>query len=133
AFDKPNEYGEWVPKLGNLTLLEKGLNAAGSNSPFAIKCEAYKQSTLVLTRAIAGDQGFGKNDSLTRALRSLSGHDPNGGTVTTTDHATWNSETISHRQAILAKLARQVWLVDLPEQGVVSEFELEMPKDGVVS
>ncbi|HET8554712.1 MAG TPA: DUF262 domain-containing HNH endonuclease family protein [Rhodanobacteraceae bacterium] len=132
AFDKPDEYDEWVPKLGNLTLLEKGLNAAGSNSTFATKCGAYKQSTLVLTRAIATDQGFGKNDSLTRALRSLSGHDSTEGTTQADDFTVWNSEAISHRQTTLAKLAKQIWMVDLPEQKAVSASEPDTANNDAV-
>lgn len=100
AFDKPAEYDEWLERLGNLTLLEKTLDAAVGNKPFDEKLKAYPESKVLMTRAIASVDGYGKDTSLKRALELLS------------SYANWGSETITHRQASLGKLARKVWLVD---------------------
>lgn len=99
-FDQPAHYGEWLNRLGNLSLLEKNLNASVSNENFDRKREAYVKSRVVMTRAIATRDGFGRANSLTRALEQLSSYNK------------WTSVEIAHRQESLASLARQVWLVD---------------------
>lgn len=100
AFDQPERYGEWLNRLGNLSLLEKNLNSSVSNEGFDRKREAYKNSRIVMTKAIATQDGFGKANSLTRALEQLSSYEK------------WTSVEIAHRQESLASLARQVWFVD---------------------
>ncbi|HEY2346501.1 MAG TPA: DUF262 domain-containing HNH endonuclease family protein [Xanthomonadaceae bacterium] len=103
AFDDQGDYSTWLGRLGNLTLLEKNLNSAVSNAGFDTKRHAYAKSRLVMTRAISSQDGFGKNNSLTRALQALSKYEQ------------WTGTEIQHRQDALAQLARSVWLIDEPE------------------
>ena len=51
AFDRPEHYGLYVKKLGNLTLLEKTINSSISNSSYSEKCQGYRQSSFLLTRS----------------------------------------------------------------------------------
>lgn len=100
AFDKPDEYDQWLQHLGNLTLLEKTLDAAIGNKDFGEKLKAYAHSNMLMTRAIGSSEGYGKDTSLKRALELLS------------SYSSWNSEAIEDRQRNLTRLARRVWLVD---------------------
>jgi len=100
-FDKPEEGDAYVPRLGNLTLLEKPLNASIQNDTFSGKLPAYSQSRILLTRAIAGTAEFGANTSLKRAVAGLK------------PYAAWHSIQIEDRQLALAKLARRVWGLDV--------------------
>lgn len=112
GFDDPAEAAASVERLGNLTLLEKPLNAAVCNAGFDRKLAAYRDSKIMLTRAIGNPEMFGKNTSLQRALGLVAvapdgdGH-PGAGEV-----PAWSSEAIEARQAIMARLAREVWMVD---------------------
>lgn len=102
-FDLPSVYDEWAERLGNLSLLEKPLNAAVSNGSFSQKLDAYRDSKIVMTRAIASLDGYGRDNTLIQALAKLS------------SHTSWKSADIHERQQSLVLLARSVWLVDLAE------------------
>lgn len=52
-FDKPDEYWEYVPRLGNLTLLERSVNTSINNGPFDVKRPGYVHSRFLLTQALA--------------------------------------------------------------------------------
>lgn len=101
AFDLPHAYDDWAERLGNLSLLEKPLNAAVSNGNFGEKLAAYRTSRIVMTRAIASLDGYGRDNTLIQALAKLS------------SHTRWASEDISQRQRKLVELARSVWLMDV--------------------
>ena len=109
AFDKPGMETEYTQRLGNLTLLEKPLNTAVGNEGFDKKLEAYRDSKIMLTRAIGDPRVFGKNTSLQQALGLLA--DENAG-AKQVDAKGWASAEIDARQRSLGKLARAVWLVD---------------------
>ena len=98
GFDRPEEYYQYVNKLGNLTLLEKTINTSVSNGPFHAKCPGYAQSMFLLTKSIAEAPKVGVDTQLNRAVRDL------------IQFETWNSEDIQLRQEMLGVLARQVWL-----------------------
>lgn len=100
SFDKNDQYEIYVEKLGNLTLLEKTINAAVSNDSFDKKKPGYQQSEMLLTRSIAERPNVGENTQLNRAVKELISF----------DH--WDSLTIETRQAMLAGLAVFVW--DMP-------------------
>lgn len=109
-FDDAEDEERCVQRLGNLTLLEKPLNAAVCNEGFDKKLAAYRDSKIMLTRAIGNPDVFGKNTSLQRAIGLLS-------VSTAADSAagkapTWTKENIEARQATMARLAREVWMVD---------------------
>ena len=96
-FDKPKEIEEYIHKLGNLTLLEKSINASIQNSLFYIKKDSYKKSNLYLTKSIAETITIGKNTAINRAVKGLK------------EFQIWNSQSIKERQKILTDLAKKVW------------------------
>ena len=110
GFDESEVAARCVQRLGNLTLLEKPLNAAVRNAGFDKKLAAYKDSKIMLTRAIGSPDVFGKNTSLQRAIGLVSLAP--GANAVAMGVAAWTSETIEARQATLARLAREVWMVD---------------------
>lgn len=101
AFDWPEEYQDFVGRLGNLTLLEKTINCSVSNSGFETKAPGYAESSFLLTKSIAQMPQVGGNTALNRAVAELRTFD------------TWTSEEIAARQDMLAKLAKRVWLADV--------------------
>lgn len=112
GFDDPEVAGSCVQRLGNLTLLEKPLNSAVCNAGFDKKLEAYRDSKIVLTRAIGNPDLFGKNTSLQRAIglvtTAFNVHD----SPAVEASSTWSGESIEFRQESMARLARDVWMVD---------------------
>jgi hypothetical protein len=101
-FDKPNDAAEYIPRLGNLALLEKSINASISNGTFEAKKAAYPQSNFLLTKAIAAKPVVGKDTAVDRAVRLLE------------PFATWTSDTIARRQEFLKRLAQSVWEMPIP-------------------
>jgi uncharacterized protein with ParB-like and HNH nuclease domain len=97
AFDKPEQYNEYVEKLGNLTLLEKTINTSVSNGLFRNKKAGYEQSSYLLTRSIVEKPQVGSNTQLNRAVEDL------------LQFEEWSSESIEQRQEMLVKLAAVVW------------------------
>jgi hypothetical protein len=88
AFDKPDDYGQYVGRLGNLALLEKTINASINNGIFSSKKAAYTQSSFLLTKAIAEKPNVGSNTQLNRAVAELE------------PFATWFTSDIERRQGI---------------------------------
>jgi hypothetical protein len=99
AFDRKDEYYSYVYRLGNLTLLEKTINASVGRGPFEVKRPGYGQSKFLLTQSLHKLPGVGVNTAVERAARLLQSFDQ------------WSSESIQRRQAMLASLARYVWEV----------------------
>jgi len=99
SFDKPNEIKTYIPRLGNLMLLEKPINASIQNDVFAIKKNRYKTSKFLLTKSIAEEIVVGTNTAIDRAVQGLKKFDE------------WISSSIIQRQRILAELAKKVWNV----------------------
>jgi len=100
AFGDSGNSAGYIGRLGNLTLLEKPLNASIQNDTFSEKREAYGKSAILITRAIAGTAGFGVNTSLNRAVLGLK------------EYSTWAPVEVEERQLCIAKLARRVWGMD---------------------
>jgi hypothetical protein len=48
--DKYIDYDSLISSVGNLTLLDKGLNLQAQKSPFPLKKKEYKKSTMAITR-----------------------------------------------------------------------------------
>ena len=112
GFDEPEAAARCVQRLGNLTLLEKPLNAAVCNAGFDRKLSAYKDSKIMLTRAIGNSDVFGKSTSLQRAIELVSVAPAPSASLAAEKIAVWNSETIESRQSNMVRLARKVWMVD---------------------
>jgi hypothetical protein len=102
AFDKKEQYNDFMEKFGNLTLLEKTINTSVANDHYQKKIPGYRQSSYLLTRSLAEKPKVGVNTQLNRAVEHLITFDQ------------WNSETIKRRQGMLARLAVFVW--DMPEK-----------------
>lgn len=102
AFDKLDKYDEYTGRLGNLTLLEKTINASVSNASFAEKASGYRQSAFLLTESLVEKPQVGVNTQLNRAVADL------------VQFENWSSSTIDQRQEMLTKLARRVW--NVPER-----------------
>jgi uncharacterized protein with ParB-like and HNH nuclease domain len=107
AFDKKDQYEEYVEKLGNLTLLEKTINTSVSNDLYQKKIPGYRQSSYLLTRSLAEKPKVGSNTRLNRAVEHLIAFDQ------------WDSEAIECRQNMLAQLAVFVW--DMPGNSGMTE------------
>ncbi len=99
AFDKKEQYDEYVEKLGNLTLLEKTINTSVSNEAYDKKLPGYRQSAFLLTKSLVEKPQVGVNTSLNRAVRDLQAF------------SEWDSPSIESRQKMLAALARSVWSI----------------------
>jgi hypothetical protein len=96
-FDKPEEYDNYIYRLGNLTLLEKTINSSLSNKGYADKMAGYRQSTFLLTKSLVERPEVGVNTQLNRAVADL------------IQFSEWNSRDIEQRQEMLGMLARKVW------------------------
>lgn len=102
-FDKPERYDEYVVMLGNLCLLEKSINASVGNGRFVDKQSAYRQSGFLLTKSLGGPVKVGSNTAIDRVAKRLPRFE------------SWSTSDIEKRQAMLTRLAHEVWDVPLPE------------------
>jgi hypothetical protein len=93
AFEDPNV----ADRLGNLVLVEKSINASLGNRPYSLKRGVYRQSQLLLTKALAERPKIGANTKIDIAVAEL---DP---------FTEWNEAAVIKRQEMLAALARSVW------------------------
>lgn len=95
------EYDEIKIKLGNLTLLEKSINASIGNSDFyEHKKGEYAKSSIYMTKSISVLENVGTNTAITRINQRLKSFDD------------WNDLTISERQEMLFELSKSIWEVD---------------------
>lgn len=78
-----DEQDNYIYRLGNLTLLEKGYNRALGNSGYAQKRETYAKDIFQLTRKVAEE------------------------------NAEWTPERINTRQRWMATQAKAIWRLDL--------------------
>ena len=105
SFDRPDEYDSLKIMFGNLTLLEKSINASVSNSSFEQKKAGYLQSTILLTKSLVDNVQVGVNTQINRATQDLVLFEK------------WTSESIQKRQLMLGQLARKVWEIPQPSSG----------------
>lgn len=84
-------------RLGNLVLVEKSINASLGNRPYSEKRDVYRQSQLLLTKALAERPKVGASTKIDVAVAQL---DPFG---------KWNAATVIDRQNNLTMLARSAW------------------------
>jgi uncharacterized protein with ParB-like and HNH nuclease domain len=95
------EYDDVKIKLGNLTLLEKSINASiGRNDFYNHKVGEYSKSAIYLTKSISVLENVGTNTAITRINQRLKSF---------TD---WNISTITERQELLFDLSKSIWKVD---------------------
>ena len=98
-FDNNNkeEYNKYKHRLGNLTLLEKTINASIQNDSYPEKAKAYKESKFLLVRSIPELVSIGTDTRVERVMTKLRSYDK------------WDKESISDRQQLLTELAKEVW------------------------
>ena len=84
-------------RLVNLVLIEKSINASVGNRPYSRKQDAYRQSKLLLTKALAEQPKVGTNTRIDIAVADLD------------CFLEWNETAVIDRQDMLTKLARSVW------------------------
>jgi len=89
-------------KLGNLTLLEKGINSSVSDKSYADKISSYRESRILLTRSLAEIPHVGSNTQFNRAINEF-------GLVNFTK---WDLNSIEERQKILVNIALRVWGIE---------------------
>jgi hypothetical protein len=95
------EYDDVKIKLGNLTLLEKSINASiGNNDFYNHKLGEYSKSAIYLTKSISVLENVGTNTAITRINQRLK------------SYTEWNSSTIIERQELLFELSKSIWEVD---------------------
>lgn len=103
-FQDIEAYRAAVGRLGNVTLLESMINQAVNNINdmtadwFAMKCNEYVKSNLVMTDLLDADYKIGKDTALNR-LRDESGY----------TFEVWNNESVGRRQRVLMNVAFQTW------------------------
>lgn len=91
------EYDQLISKIGNLTLLEKSINASVKDADFSTKREAYATSDLYLTRSISRIDDVGSDTAVNRVNKLLRCWE------------TWSPTTIRERQDMLCNLGEHVW------------------------
>ncbi len=96
-----NTYDTYKLKLGNLTLLEQPINGAIGRDYYNIKKEAYKKSTILMTKSIAVIENVGKDTAINRINQELKSFD------------TWGKKEIDERQDLMFNLAKKIWSVDI--------------------
>lgn len=101
------DYNNAVYKIGNLTLLEGPINQSlnysndiSSNNWFNVKTDAYKNSSIYLTKTFTENK-IGQNTAFNKFVSENLKHYQN-----------WNKETIISRQHVLKELMLKVWSVD---------------------
>lgn len=97
CFDQETEYNAYKQLLGNLTLLEKPINASIGQDFFALKRAEYQKSGLFMTKSLSESQSVGVKTSFGRAAKLLS------------QHEVWSGAAIRTRQAEFARLAMDMW------------------------
>jgi hypothetical protein len=97
SFDKVAEYDHYKQMAGNLTLLERPINASIGRDYFNIKKLEYQKSGLFMTKSLAESQSVGINTGFAKAAKLLS------------LHSHWQSSAIETRQTDLKKLAIELW------------------------
>lgn len=104
GFDRPQEYHLFKAMLGNLTLLEKSINASVSNGSYHQKKPGYSQSAILLTKSLVEKPQVGIDTQINRATQDL------------LQFTEWTSVSIQQRQMMLGQLARKVW--EMPQSTV---------------
>lgn len=92
-------------RLGNLVLVEKSINASLGNRPYSQKRNVYRQSQLLITKALAEKPKVGAKTKIDVAVAELE------------PFAEWNEIAVIRRQDLLTVLAHSVWRVPQSSAG----------------
>ena len=97
GIDEQEEYDSCKSRLGNLTLLEKTLNATIQNDKYSTKVNAYNNSAFYLTKSLNGLIDVGGDTAINRMNKELNSW---------TD---WNITAVNERQEMLYSLSKKIW------------------------
>lgn len=97
TFGSEDEVSESLGRLGNLTLLERPLNAAAGSSAFDVKREIYARSRILLTSGLSGSASVGIGTAVNRALDRVSPVE------------CWDLRAFAMRENDLTRLATALW------------------------
>ncbi len=95
-FDRPSDYDYYKSLLGNLTLLEKPINASLGRDYFSVKQPVYGRSGLFLTKSLSASQSVGLNTSYFKAAQYFG------------QYSEWNSSAIESRQQEMKRLIMEM-------------------------
>ena len=84
-------------QLGNLTLVERSINASLGNKPYSEKRKLYLDSQLLLTKALVERPNIGISTKINNAVANLKSFEE------------WNEAAVKLRQDNLTTLARTIW------------------------
>ena len=87
-------------RLGNLTLLEKSLNASIHNDTYEDKAVEYRKSAFYLTSSLPELVDAGNNTAINRMNKQMKAW------------PSWQVKSIEERQSMLYALAEEVWSMD---------------------
>lgn len=105
--ESQEDYENCVYSLGNVTLVESGINQAVNNCNnleggwFSNKGEEYVKSALLMTNLLNHDYSVGKNTAINRLRDELA-----------YSFSEWKADAIQRRQSILLELALDTWRVN---------------------
>jgi uncharacterized protein with ParB-like and HNH nuclease domain len=104
AFKPVKDPAFYVHRLGNLTLLHRGPNSSGADSPFKpTKLATYKKSNYDLTRALAEDLKVGKATKITKTVEKYGLH----------PYSSWSPVSVEERHKMLLTMAEEYWQIPL--------------------
>lgn len=93
------DYDQYKNKLGNLTLLEKSINASIQDDSYSSKIEAYEKSAFLLTKSISKLENVGKDTAINRTNEKLK------------SWVEWNAISIIERQEMLFNIGEEIWAI----------------------
>jgi hypothetical protein len=70
--EEESYYKNYIPKIGNLTLLHQPLNGAAKNDPYDDKIRHYRDSDLKMTNTLPEDFDTWNGDNIEQRSRQLS-------------------------------------------------------------
>ena len=97
GFEDEEDFLMYKDRLGNLTLLEKTLNATIQNNAYSDKCDVYVNSAFYLTKSLPALITVGGDTAINRMNTKLSSWDK------------WDKGSIEERQKMLCELSKEVW------------------------
>lgn len=95
----PATEAEVSERLGNLVLVEGSINASLGNRPFSQKKDVYRQSQLLLTRAVAERPKVGASTKIDVAVATIE------------PFTHWNETNLLKRQDLIRELAQVIWSI----------------------
>lgn len=97
GFADEDDYKAYLNRLGNLTLLENGINSSIHNDSYKEKSQEYKKSKFYLTIALSELIDQGQNTAITRTNKMLKAW------------SEWTKDSIDERQKMLYELSERIW------------------------